>query len=90
MNKKDFHEMTDDELLVEKKEMKISNFFSAAAIGFLAGIIATGIVAWSFSPKKQIGFLIPILIPIIFIYKQFKKPDKYKDLKEILKKRGLN
>ncbi len=90
MNKKDFYKMTDDELLIEKKEMKISNYFSAAAIGFLAGIIATGVVAWSLSSKKQIGVLIPILFPLIFIYKQFKKPDKYKDLKEILKNRGLN
>jgi hypothetical protein len=90
MNKKDIYEMTDEELLVEKQNVKNSKIFHALYIGFLAGIVAFGFISWLLSSKKHLGFLIPMLIPIIFIYKQLKKPDKSKDLEELLKKRGLD
>jgi hypothetical protein len=90
MEKIDLYKMTNDELLVEKQKMKSSKVFNAIFIGFLAGVIATGIVAWSLSAKKNVGFLIPMLFPIVFIYKLFKKPNEYKDLEELLKERGLN
>lgn len=90
MNKKDFYKMTDEELLVEKKNLKNSKIFHALFIGFLAGILVFGFVAWSLSSKKHIGFLIPMLFPIIFIYKQLKKPNDNKELEALLKKRGLD
>ncbi|MDP5121820.1 MAG: hypothetical protein NWQ46_09515, partial [Spirosomaceae bacterium] len=62
----------------------------AVLIGFLAGIVIFGIVAWSMSPKKQIGFLIPMLFPIIFIYKMIKNPKTNTELEDALKERGLN
>jgi hypothetical protein len=63
MEKKDFSELTDQELLVEKKKLKKAKIFFAASIGFLAGILIFGIVSWSLSPQKHWGFLIPMLIP---------------------------
>lgn len=89
MNKKDIYAMTDEELLVEKKNMNKSTIFHALIIGFLGGVLAFGIVAWAMSSKKHIGFLIPMLIPIIFIYKLLKKPNINKELEALLKQRGL-
>lgn len=90
MEKKSFTEMTDAELLVEKDKLKKSKIFHAAAIGFLAGILIFGIVGWSLSEEKRLGFFIPMLIPILFIYKLLKNPKENRDLEEVLKERRLN
>ena len=90
MEKKVYSELTDEELLVEKNKLKNSKIFHAAFIGFLAGILIFGIVAWSLSSKKQLGFFIPMLIPIYFIYRLVKNPTRNKDLEEVLKERHLN
>ncbi len=90
MNRKDIYEMTDEELLVEKKNLKNSKIFHAFWIGLLAGILAVGIVSWCLSSKKNIGVLIPMFIPVILIYRQFKKPNNHQELEELLKKRGLH
>jgi hypothetical protein len=82
--------MTDEELLVERKELNKSKIFHASAIGFLAGILIFGLVGWGLSEEKRLGFFIPMLIPIIFIYKLVKNPKGNKDLEEALKKRRLN
>lgn len=90
MEKKNYNEMTDEELLVERKELNKSKIFHASAIGFLAGILIFGLVGWSLSEEKRLGFFIPMLIPIVFIYKLVKNPKGNKDLEEALKKRRLN
>jgi hypothetical protein len=90
MEKKKFSEMTDEELLVEKKKLKNSNIFHATLIGFLAGILIFGVVSWSLSSEKHLGFLIPMLIPVAFIYRLVKNPNKNKDLEDALKERDLN
>ena len=90
MEKKDLYKMTNDELLVEKQKMKNSKIFSAIFIGFLFGILAVGVVSWIISSKKNFAFWIPMLFPIYFIYKQFKKTNEHKQLEELLKERGLN
>jgi hypothetical protein len=90
MEKKSFTEMTDAELLVEKDKLKKSKIFHAVAIGFLAGILIFGIVGWSLSDEKRLGFFIPMLIPILFIYKLLKNPKENRDLEEVLKERRLN
>lgn len=82
--------MTDEELLVEKKILKNSKILHALSIGFLIGILVFGLVSWSMSSEKRFRFLIPMLIPIIFIYKLLKKPNKNKELEDLLKERGLN
>lgn len=89
MNQKNFSEMTDAELLVEKKKLKNSKIFHATFIGFLAGILIFGMVAWSLSPEKRVGFFIPMLIPIVIIYKLVKNPKNNHDLEKILKERHL-
>jgi hypothetical protein len=90
MDKKELSQLTDEELLIEKKKLKKSELFHATYIGFLVGILIFGIVAWSLSSEKHLGFLIPMLIPIGFIYKLIKSPNKNNDLVEILKERNLS
>ncbi|MCH6200737.1 hypothetical protein MMU07_14220 [Aquiflexum sp. LQ15W] len=89
MEKKNYKEMTDAELLVEKNKLKKSKIFQAATIGFLAGIIP-GIVGWIISGEKRLGFIILLLIPIFLIYRLFKNPKGNRDLEEVLKERILN
>jgi hypothetical protein len=90
MEKEDLYKLTDEELLVEKKKLKNSKIFHAFAIGFLAAILAFGLVSWGLSPNRHLGFLIPMSIPAIFIYKMLKAPNKNKDLEDVLKERKLN
>jgi hypothetical protein len=90
MEKKDLHKLTDEELLVEKKELKKSRIYHALGIGFLAGILIFGFVSWSLAAEKRIGFLIPMLIPVFFIYRLIKNPNRNTDLEEVLKERHLD
>ena len=90
MEKKNYNEMTDEELLVERKELNKSKIFHASAIGFLAGILIFGLIGWGLSEEKRLGFFIPMLIPIVFVYKLVKNPKTNKDLEEVLKERRLN
>ncbi len=87
MHKKDFSKLTDEELLLEKKKLNKSKIFHASAIGFLAGILIFGFVAWVLSPDTKLGFLISMLIPIGFIYRMIKNPNNNKELEEVLKER---
>jgi asparagine N-glycosylation enzyme membrane subunit Stt3 len=90
MEKKDLYKLTDEELLDLKKKLKKSKVFHAVYIGFLAGILIFGVVSWSLSSEKHFGFLIPMLIPVAFIYILLKNPNKNKALEEVLKERDLN
>ena len=82
MEKKDLNKLTDEAPSAEKKKLRKSKLFYATSIGFLAGILIFGVVSWSLSPEKHWGFLIPMLIPVVFIYRMLKNKD--------LKERGLN
>lgn len=90
MENKAFYNLTDEELLIEKKKLRKSKIFHASAIGFLAGILIFGVVAWSLNPERKLGFLIPMLIPVVFIYRMLKTPNQNKDLEDVLKERKLN
>ncbi|MEL6557000.1 MAG: hypothetical protein AAFQ94_02380 [Bacteroidota bacterium] len=92
MDKVDFSSLTDDELLVEKKKLKNSRMIAATLIGFLAGILLFGTVSWALSSEKQIGFLIPMLIPVFAIYKLMKNPksEEHQQLEQLLKERNLD
>lgn len=90
MEKIDLYKLTDEELLVEKKKLMKSKLLHAASIGFLAGILIFGFVFWSLFSEKRLGFFIPMLIPLVFIYKLLKTPNKNKDLENVLKERKLN
>lgn len=50
----------------------------ALIIGFLAGILIFGLIGWFQSENKNIGFFIPMLIPVYFIYKLLRKNGKWK------------
>jgi hypothetical protein len=90
MEKADLQKLTNEELLVRKKEMKSAKLFHASFLGFLGGILLFGLGAWILSPEKQPGFLVPMIIPVFLIYQLTKGPNKNKDLEEILKERGLD
>lgn len=90
MEKNRFAEMTDEELRVEKKKLKNSKILHALGIGFLASVLIYGIVAWSLSPEKRLGFFIPMLFPIFMIYKMLKSPNVNQDLETVLKERQLD
>jgi hypothetical protein len=89
MEKTDFYKLTDEELLLEKKKLMKSKLWHAAVIGFLAGILLFGVVSWSLYAEKKLGFLIPMLIPVVFIYRLLKAPNQNKDLEDALKERNL-
>jgi hypothetical protein len=88
MDKKNLSELTDEELLVEKKKLKKSKLMNAAAIGFLAGVVIYGIVTMVISKKFVI--LIPLLFPIYFIYRLLGNSKKNNELEDLLKERNLN
>jgi len=90
MQKKNFSELTYEELLIEKKKLKTSKIINATIIGFFAGILIFGIISWSLSSKKHLGFLIPMLIPVFIIYKLVKNSKENKDLEKVLEERKLN
>jgi hypothetical protein len=90
MEKKNYTAMTDEELLVEKKNLNKSKIYHVGAIGFLAGILSVGIVGWFLSDEKRLGFFIPMLIPIVIIYRLVKNPKTNTDLEKVLNDRRLN
>jgi hypothetical protein len=89
MEKKNYFELSDDALLMEKKKLKKNKIFHAILIGFLAGILIFGFVTWILSAERRAGFLIPMLFPVFFIYKLIKSPNHHKELEEVLRKRNL-
>ncbi len=89
MNKQDLSRLSDEELLIKKKELKKSKIWHAISIGFLAGVLIFGTVSWSLSDEKRLGFFIPMLIPIVFIYKMLQGSKKNRELEEVLRERGL-
>ena len=88
MEKKKLSELTDAELIVEKKKLQKSKIISAIAIGFLAGIVFAGIAASI--TAKNILIIIPSLFLLYFIYKLFTNPKKNNELQVLLKERKLN
>lgn len=89
MEQKDYAQMSNEALLLEKKKLKQSKIFFAAAIGFLAGVFVFGIVGWILSPKKQFGFFIPMIIPILLIRGILKNNKQNQPLETVLKERGI-
>jgi hypothetical protein len=90
MEKRDFSEMTTEELLPEKKKLKKCKITHALLIGFLAGILIFGFTAWVLNPDRRLGFFIPMFLPGLFIYKMIKNSKNNADLEAVLKERGLS
>lgn len=90
MQKDALKQLTDEELLAAKKKAAKSRIFHALSIGFLAGILIFGFVSWVLSPEKRLGFLLPMLIPVVFIYRLLTSPNKHKALGEVLAERQLD
>mgnify|MGYP001275747730 CR=1 FL=1 len=81
MDQKDLKSLSDLELLQEAKKMKSTNVMNAFIFGFLAGIIIYSVVYSSWG--------LVTLVPLFLIYKLVNKPNQYKELKELLKEKGL-
>ncbi|MEP2239370.1 MAG: hypothetical protein ABJI22_13475 [Maribacter sp.] len=80
-------ELTDVELVLEKKKLKKSKIMNAFIIGFLASIVVIGIVSSIIG--KNFGALIPLLFPIYFIYRLVSNSNKNKELEMVLKERNI-
>ena len=89
MEKNNLNELKDEELLDLKKSLNKSKLFHAISIGFLGGMVIFVVVSWSLSAEKNFVFLIPILIPVAFIYRILKSPNRNKHLEDVLKQRNL-
>ncbi|MDO1512409.1 hypothetical protein Q2T41_07065 [Maribacter confluentis] len=90
MNKVNFSELTEEELKIEKKKLDKRKVTNALLIGFLAAIVAVGLISWILGSKKNpIALLLPMLFPIYFIYRISKKSEKDKALEAVLKERNL-
>ena len=87
MNTKNLSELTDEELVVEKKKLKKSKIINALVIGFLASIIAIGIVSSIYG--KNYTVLIPLIFPIYFIYRIVSNSTKNDELQALLRKRNI-
>jgi len=87
MNTKNLCELTDEELIIEKKNLKKSKIINAFVIGFLASIIAIGIVSSIYG--KNYSVIIPLLFPVYFIYRIVSNSNKNKKLETILKERNI-
>lgn len=81
MDNENLAELSDHELLDLKKKMKRSSTIHAFIIGFLIGIILYSIANKSWS--------LLTLIPVYLIYLFVRGENKNKELKEVLRKRGL-
>lgn len=90
MEKEELNNLSDEELLIEKKKLKKSKVYHALVIGFLGGIVVFGLVSWFLSSKRLSGLLLPMVIPIALIYKLVKSPNKHTALEEVLKERNVN
>lgn len=76
-DKKDYSQLTLEELLIEEKKIKKKEIFSAVIIGFLIGVMVFGVV------KNGFGFLY-LAIPIFLIAGIFKNSQVQKqNLKDI-------
>lgn len=82
MTQKELTELTDEELLQEKRKLKQTKIINATLIGFLVGI-----VIWSLA-KDTWGFL--TLIPLFFIYKLVNNSKHDTGLADLLKERNLD
>lgn len=87
--KQTYQNLSDADLLMEKEKLKQSKLLYAALIGFLFGIISFGIVGLIMSGHWKLGFLMPLIIPIVFIRKMIKSGKGNQALEEVLKERGL-
>lgn len=64
---------------IRPETKKPGKLFNALAIGFLAGVFIFGMVSWSLAEEKNWGLLLPLSIPLFFIYQVLKKPKRPKN-----------
>ena len=81
MKEKELSELTNEELLIESKKVKLTPIANAIFIGFLFGVIFYSIV------KNTWGIL--SLIPLFLAYKLIKDSKKNKEMEKLLKERNL-
>lgn len=80
--KKEWSDLTDQELLVVAKRVKWSAITRAFVIGFMIGVMLCSVA------KNTWGLV--TLIPLFFIYKLTSSSNDCKKLKELLRERNLS
>jgi len=83
MEQKNLSELTNEELLLEAKEMKSFSIINAFIIGFLAGILFISVYFSAYN--------LSLLIPLFLIYKLTNDPKnkKAKEIEVLMKERNL-
>ncbi|WP_316759534.1 hypothetical protein [Pedobacter aquatilis] len=83
MAQKNLSELTNEELLLEAKEMKSFSIINAFIIGFLAGILFISVYFSAYN--------LSLLIPLFLIYKLTNDPKnkKAKEIEVLMKERNL-
>lgn len=89
MEEKDYRNLSDEDLKLEKEKLKKSKFNHALLIGFLAGIFLFALIGIIRAGDFNFGFLIALFIPLFFIRKILKNSTSHKELEAVLKERGL-
>lgn len=82
MTKKELNEMTNEELLQEKRKLKNAKIINATIIGLMIGVVFWSVI------KNTWGLL--TLIPLFIIYKIAGNSKKDNDLEKLLKERNLD
>lgn len=83
MEQKNLSELTNEELLLEAKEMKSFSIINAFIIGILAGILFISVYFSAYN--------LSLLIPLFLIYKLTNDPKnkKAKEIEVLMKERNL-
>ncbi|GAA3955189.1 hypothetical protein GCM10022246_06590 [Pedobacter ginsengiterrae] len=83
MEQKNLSELTNEELLLEAKDMKSFSIINAFIIGFLAGILFISVYFSAYN--------LSLLIPLFLIYKLTNDPKnkKAKEIGMLMKERNL-
>lgn len=89
MTREALRQLTDDELLEKGTALRKAKRLHALLIGFLGGILLFGFGGWLMSPERRVGFLIPMLFPILMIRHLVGKSKDNRDLEDVLRERGL-
>jgi hypothetical protein len=82
MDQKHLAELTDQELLQEVKKIKPTKLYDAVIFGFLVGIAI-------YSSMRN-GFGLLTFLPLIYLPVAGRNKNKRKELRNLLKERGLD
>lgn len=81
MKENEFAQLSDQELLAKKKQLKSSNIINAVIIGVLIGVVIYSVI------KNGFGFV--TFLPLLFVYFIVKNQNESRELEKEIKSRNL-